>query len=158
MNKFFRLIIDTNISDYARPRKEFYRQSLGEVTLLEACSRRQIQYLSRQAEQIEIDDSGGLIFPDFMFYENILLVSEAAFDIFRQTYLLFEKPVTLTFDALGFRQRYHLLLPPKISTLKEVGNYRVFALGNNIIVDDELRGAVSRADLTNIHFVEVKEE
>lgn len=154
MNKFFRLIIDTNISDYARPRKEFYRQSLGKVTLLEACSRRQIQYLSRQIEEIEIDDDGGLIFPDFMFYENILLVSEAAFDIFRQTYLLFEKPVIMTFAALGFRQKYHLLLPPEISTLKEVGNYRFFALGSNIVVTDDLREAVGRAELTNIYFVE----
>lgn len=158
MNKFFRLIIDTNISDYARPRKEFYQQSLGKVTLLEACSRRQIQYLSRQAEEIEIDDGGGLIFPDFMFYENILLVSEAAFDIFRQTYLLFEKPVIITFDALGFRQKYHLLLPPKIYTLKEVGNYCFFSLENNVIVSDDLREAISRAGFTNIYFVEFKEE
>lgn len=158
MNKFFRLIIDTNISDYARPRKEFYQKSLGKVTLLEACSRRQIQYLSQQAEEIEIDDGGGLIFPDFMFYENILLVSEAAFDIFSQTYLLFEKPVTMTFAALGLRQKYHLLLPPKISTLKEVGNYCFFALGNNIIVNDDLREAVSCAEFINIHFVEFKEE
>ena len=158
MNKFFRLIIDTNISDYARPRKEFYQQSLGEVTLLEAYSQRQIQYFSRQVEEIEIDDSGGLIFPDFMFYENILLVSEAAFDIFRQTYLLFEKPVIMTFDALGFRQKYHLLLPPKISTLKEVGNFSFFALGKNIIVNDDLRAAIYREGFTNIHFVEFKEE
>ena len=158
MSKFFRLIIDTDISDYARPNEEFYRQPLGKMTLVEAYKRRQIQYLSRQTEEVELDDSGGLIFPDFMFYEDVLLVSEAARDIFCETYLLFEKPVILTFDALGLREKYHLLLPPKICSPNEAGNYRVFSLETDrVIVDDDLRGAIERAELSNIYFAEMEE-
>ena len=158
MSKFFRIIIDTNVSDYARPNEEFYQQSLGKVTLVEACKQRQIQYLSRQTEEVELDDSGGLIFPDFMFYEDVLLVSEAAYDIFCEVYLPFEKPVILTFAALGLREKYHLLLPPQVRSLDEAGNYRVFALETaQVVVDDDLRKAIERAGLSNIYFAEMEE-
>ena len=159
MNKFFQLIIDTNVSDYARPNENFYKQSLGKMSLVEAYRNQQIQFFSRQPEKVELDEGGGLIFPDFMFYERVLLVSESAFNVLRETYFLFEKQVILTFDALGLQEKFHLLLPPKIRSTNVAGNYSVFSLETNqLVAEATLCAEIERAGLENVYFNELKED
>lgn len=107
------LYAETCLEDFARPGNEL-------DALLRGCRKSEFQFLDRNTLTASLADEGGIVFPDFMIYENCVpLISE----LFRQALdqqkidNLFYKRIILADEALGIREHYWLALPPRINCL-----------------------------------------
>lgn len=113
--KFYELYADTCVEDYVALAADSFKEDF-----IRACNQSEFQYLDRRPIEIELSLDGGIEFPDFIVHDGcVSLVSEK----FRRALdgagvdNLFYKPVTLTFEQLGFAENYYLALPPRIDCL-----------------------------------------
>ena len=112
---FYELYADTCVEEYVRLDDGIFSEKF-----LNACSDSEFQHLDRTPLEVEISLDGGLEFPDFILYENVVpLVSEKMRRVFENCGVdnLFYKPITLTLNNLGLAEHYHLALPPRINCL-----------------------------------------
>ena len=110
--KFYKMYAQPSIEEYAVPGAEIEVLSQG-------CLYSEFQFLDHRPISVEISEEGGIIFPDFIEYQSIPLISEGmrrVFDKFNVDYV-FYKPVQLTFAERGIAENYFLALPPRIDCL-----------------------------------------
>ena len=178
---FYRLYGDTAAEEYVRPVHKLYQQ------LERGCARSEFQFLNHEKLEVSLDEGGGLDFPDFLYYEQIPLVSDALYRFFSDSGVdnLFYKPIYLNDEIIGVRKRYWLALPPRIRCLNyeasqfrdsdvplkraekivinpaKVGNYRIFCIeeviNRDIIITQELKEKLEKAQFTNL-LVEIMED
>ncbi|MCR5834293.1 MAG: hypothetical protein K6G55_06575 [Selenomonadaceae bacterium] len=113
--KFYEMYADTCIEDYVSLDVNSFDENFTD-----ACYRSEFQYLDHQPIEVEISTEGGLTFPDFLICGGCIpLVSEKLRRIFDSVHVdnLFYKPITLTFNQLGYAEHYYLALPPRIDCL-----------------------------------------
>ena len=160
MSKFYRLVADTDVSDYVRPASELYAEPCGNTTLAEAVRAGKDQFIDPSPRTIGLSDEGGLEFPDLLMYEGVPLLSAKFVECLLKlkTYLPFRKPITIKDDFLGYMERYVLIVPPRVHELSEAGRYGVFVLSQsgNLIVTEFVKEAIESAGLENVFFTELE--
>ncbi len=110
--KFFKMYSQPSVEEYVVPGKEI-------EVLMRGCRYSEFQFLDRSPLSVEISEEGGTIFPDFIEYQTIPLISASMsriFDALDIDYVFF-KPVQLTFAERGISENYRLALPPRINCL-----------------------------------------
>ncbi len=110
--KFYKMYAQPCVEEYVVPGD-------GIDVLFDGCLYSEFQYLDHAPITVEIAPEGGVIFPDFIVYQTIPLVSiemRQVFTRFNADYI-FYKPVQLTNSARGIVEEYYLALPPRIDCL-----------------------------------------
>lgn len=114
MAKFYRMTAHTNLEELVRPGDAI-------LQLAEACQTSAFQFLNHHPLEVEIAESGGMTFPDFLYNDGIPLVSRAFRCILDAQGVdnLFYKPIHLLDRDLGLQEPYSLALPPRIRAVRE---------------------------------------
>ncbi|MDO5296541.1 MAG: hypothetical protein Q4F00_07920 [bacterium] len=112
---FYKMWAHTNLEEFVCPGEEI-------KVLASACRTSSFQFLDRQPLTVEIEDSGGLTFPDFLYNYDVPLISLRFKKILDKLGVdnLFYKPVYLDCAALGRHEPYILALPPRIRAVRRV--------------------------------------
>lgn len=160
MSKFYRLVADTDVSDYVRPSPELYAEPCGDMTLAEAVREGKEQFIDPSPMTVGLSDDGGLEFPDLLMYEEVPLLSAKFVECLLKLkiYLPFRKPITIKDDFLGYMEKYVLIVPPRVHKLSEAGRYGIFVLSQsgNLIATESVRENVELAGLENVFFEELE--
>ena len=119
---------------------------LGEVPerFSSACLKSEFQFIDKNPVSIELSAEGGNVFPDFIYQNQIPLISDRLknfFDSLKIDYLFYKK-VNLTKEQLGIEEPYWLALPQRIDCLdrnkSEIDDF--FNEAEKIVVNDNQVG------------------
>lgn len=176
--KFYRL--------YAQKAEEYAVPGEALRVLTRGCERSEFQFLNHQVLSVPLAENSGLAFPDFLCSAQIPLISDKFKRVFDDSGIdnLFYKPILLTDETIGLRERYWLALPPRIRCLNrqasrfveddaalpkatkivinpsKVGNYQIFCLeevvNRDLIVTEWLKEKIEAAHLENVYFAELE--
>lgn len=117
------------------------------------CRKSEVQFLNKEKISVGTLESGGIEFPDLIFKSDVLLLSDYLFQHIKcdiEDYVFF-KPVEVNCDVIGKKEKYWILVPPRIDCL-DLDNSRVnfewdFDLGiipvlesEKIVIDEDLTG------------------
>ena len=114
MANFYRMTAHTNLEGLVRPGE-------GIKTLAPACRDSSFQFLDSKPLTVEIDPDGGLDFPDFLYNDDIPLISGRFKRLLDRMGVdnLFYKPIYLDCSVLGRHEPYFLALPPRIRAVRQ---------------------------------------
>jgi hypothetical protein len=129
--------------------------------------------MSRDKIKIGTLDSGGIEFPDLMVIEDVYLLSDIVIEQIRKDIedYVFLKPIEVCCDAIGKKELYWLVIPPKIDCLDLdksdiVYNWN-FDWGiipilhcNKTVIDESLTGRYKMFKVSGVddHNIYLKEE
>ena len=156
MNGFYSLKSDVDYWEYIIP-----DYSKLPLSLRNACINGEFQYIDRLPITLEVLESSGDIFPDFIYnpIEEVPLISDELKNIFNNFGIdnLFYKQITLVKKSIAKEKVYWLALPPRIDCInfelscldevlntvsnisiceEKVGYYNIFKLSN--VVNSEI--------------------
>lgn len=99
--------------------EEFVRIDGGFSEISEAVRKSEFQFLTKEKLTISVSDSGGIEFPDLVIYDTMYLFSDIIYQEVRNEidWYVFVKPIDLVCDFLGRKERYWLIVPPRIDCL-----------------------------------------
>ena len=173
---------DYYVLDSSRNIEEFVSAIDGTTNIAKPCQLSEFQFFDANPIKIEVDDSSGRVFQDFIYDNGVPLISDRMKECLALLGVdyLFYKKILLTKRNLGVGEIYWLALPPRINCLNrdeseidellnvadeivinddKVGRYEVFKLagvGNlEIIISKKIASALKNEEFVGLHIYKI---